>query len=92
MLLSQIGFTFLYFELNFRQIASTIGYNIFVLLRIYQFIIVVDVIKAKLEILLEQVSSMDIKGKIGWNSEIQKLVEIKHSYEEILRTVTLFNE
>lgn len=84
--------TIAYFVLTLKQKSSSITYVLFIILRIYQYIIVTDVIKAKLEILLEQVLMIEDMEKHDWKLFNTKVVHLKKSYEQILGTVTLFNE
>lgn len=73
-----------------RQMTSTIAYDKYIILRIYQYIIVADVIKAKLEILHDQVADINREGDP--KVMIEKFMQFKQSYEHVLATTMLLNE
>lgn len=92
MLLFHIVATIAHFDMTLRQTVTTTNYDIFAVLRIYQYIIVTDVIRSKLEILHEYILAIDLSEKRDWNVLKGKLVVLKQAYQHILGTVMMFNQ
>lgn len=92
MMLFNISIAFIIFGFSYRQTLSSIHYDIFVVLRIYKYIITTDIIKIKLEILHENILSIDPCTKTNLDKLSAKLDHIRKNYENILSTLLKFNE